>query len=58
MKGKDVGMGVLLLVNFRRACAGGLRQLVCVPCLLPLERLFVMKILSRTQRATEVKQLQ
>ena len=51
------------LINPRRACAGGYCSCpvsVCVSvCLLshisPLELLFVLKILSRTQRATEVK---
>ena len=45
-----------IIVNPRRACAA--RVTVCV-CLLshisPIERLFVLKTLSRTQRATKVK---
>ena len=51
------------LINPRRACAArvtGLSVCVCV-CLLshisPMERLFVLKTLSRTQRATKVKQI-
>ena len=55
-----------LIINPRRACAarvtvvGSVCVCVCVcVCLLsqisPLERLFVLKILSRTQRATEIK---
>ena len=54
------------LVNPRRACAarvtvvGSVCLCVCVSvCLLshisPMERLFVLKTLSRTQRATKVK---
>ena len=54
----------LLFINPRRACAarvtvvGSVCVCVCV-CLLshisPMERLFVLKTLSRTQRATKVK---
>ena len=52
-----------LLINPRRACAARVTVVglcVCVSvCLLshisPLERLFVLKTLSRTQRATKVK---
>ena len=54
---------VYTLINPRRACAArvtvvGLSVCVCV-CLLsnisPMERLFVLKTLSRIQRATKVK---
>ena len=51
-----------IIVNPRRACAARVTVVgsVCVSvCLLshisPMERLFVLKTLSRTQRATKVK---
>ena len=54
----------LTLVNPRRACAARVTVLgsVCLSvCLLshisPMERLFVLKTLSRTQRATKVKKI-
>ena len=52
------------IINPRRACAARVRVCLCVGvcvsvCLLshisPTERLFVLKTLSRTQRATKVK---
>ena len=45
-----------LIINPRRACAARVTVLgsVCV-CVSPMERLFVLKMLSRTQRATKVK---
>ena len=47
------------IVNPRRACAARFTTVVVCVCLLshisPLERLFVLKILSRTQQATEVE---
>ena len=53
---------VFTLINPRHACAGWVCVSVCVHvcvCLLshisPLERLFILKILSRTERATKVK---
>ena len=47
-------------INPRRACAARVTVVVCLSvCLLshisPMERLFVLKTLSRTQRATKVK---
>ena len=47
------------LINPRRACAARVTVVFLCVCLLshisPLERLFVLKTLSRTQRATKVK---
>ena len=47
-----------IMINPQRTCTGGLLCLSVV-CLLshisPLERLFILKILSRTRRTTEVK---
>ena len=48
-----------MIVNPRRACAARVTVVVLCVCPLsqnsPLERLFVLKLLSRTQRATKVK---
>ena len=48
---------LVLFINPRRACAARVTVVVMSVCLsvTPLERLFVLKTLSRTQRATKVK---
>ena len=50
---------LVLFINPRRACAARVTVVVLCVCLLshisPMERLFVLKMLSRTQRATKVK---
>ena len=51
------------LINPRRACAARLQYLICAVCvsvcllshISPMERLFVLTTLSRTERATKVK---
>ena len=54
-------MKCVLLINPRRACAVRVTVVVMSVCLsvclsvTPLERLFVLKTLSRTQQATKVK---
>ena len=45
----------VLFINPRRACAARVTVVVLCVCFSPMKRLFVLKTLSRTQRATKVK---
>ena len=45
----------VLFINPRRACAARVVSVCLLSHISPMERLFVLKTLSRTQRATKVK---